>query len=60
MRMDDYVPAVSTPDDDLQPAAGLQRSGTGGLRFTSNVVGSLFLVTDVICFIIAAPITLLA
>src|SRR5919107_275595 len=31
-----------------------------GIRFTSNVVGSLFLVTDIICFIASAPITLAA
>jgi Undecaprenyl-phosphate glucose phosphotransferase len=29
-----------------------------GLRFTSNVVGSLFILTDVICFFLSAPITL--
>ncbi|MEA3080706.1 MAG: polysaccharide biosynthesis protein PslA, partial [Sphingomonadales bacterium] len=31
-----------------------------GLRFTSNVVGSLFLFTDIISFMVAAPITLAA
>ena len=29
-------------------------------RFTSNVVGSLFLLTDIVCFIVSAPITLAA
>jgi Undecaprenyl-phosphate glucose phosphotransferase len=40
------------------PAAA--RPNSGGLRFTSNVVGSLFLLTDIVCFILAAPITLAA
>ena len=30
------------------------------VRFTSNVVGFLFLLTDVACFIVSAPITLFA
>ena len=58
MRMDDCLPAVSTPDDEASAAAAQPRPRTHGLRFTSNVVGSMFLVTDVICFIVAAPITL--
>ena len=29
-------------------------------RFTSNVVGFLFLITDIVCFIVSAPITLAA
>src|SRR4051794_36111766 len=60
MRMDDFVPAAAAPNEEVLPTAAQQRSTTSGLRFTSNVVGSLFLVTDIICFIIAAPITLLA
>ena len=59
MRMDDFVPAASADDDD-GPGAALSRPRSNGLRFTSNVVGSLFLVTDIVCFIFAAPITLLA
>ena len=38
----------------VQPAS---RRPTTGLRFTSNVVGSLFIITDIICFLISAPIT---
>src|SRR5260221_2357868 len=60
MRMDDCVPSASPPDAQESPVAAEQRSASAGLRFTSNVVGSLFLVTDIICFIVAAPITLLA
>src|SRR3954454_7845181 len=58
MRMDDCLPADSPPEDELSAAGAPRRSG--GLRFTSNVVGSLFVVTDFICFIVAAPVTLLA
>jgi Undecaprenyl-phosphate glucose phosphotransferase len=58
MRMDDCLPAASPAEDPIATAAGPRRSG--GLRFTSNVVGSLFVVTDIICFIVAAPITLAA
>src|SRR5438270_13360371 len=59
MRMDDCIPAASPAEDEVLPVAE-RRSNSRGLRFTSNVVGSLFLVTDIICFISAAPITLTA
>ena len=55
MRLDDYVPADSASEEGMSAAP--QPKSTG-LRFTSNVVGSLFLVADIICFIVAAPITL--
>jgi Undecaprenyl-phosphate glucose phosphotransferase len=58
MRMDDCLPAASPADDAIAAVAAPPRSA--GLRFTSNVVGSLFIVTDIICFIVAAPITLAA
>ena len=60
MRMDDLVPSSSASDAEpaISDAGAAQRSD--GLRFTSNVVGSLFLLTDIICFIISAPITLAA
>ena len=32
----------------------------GGVRFTSNVVGTLFLISDILCFLISAPLTLFA
>ena len=64
MRMDDNSsPAVSSdgPADESHtvawPAAGSKKTG---LRFTSNVVGTLFVLTDVICFLISAPIAYLA
>ena len=64
MRIDDTrvfsAPAEPVPDDDPVLATTKTPSTKRTLRFTSNVVGSLFLVTDVICFIISAPITLAA
>src|SRR5438270_8787707 len=58
MRMDDCLPAARLPEEEMSAAGAPRRSG--GLRFTSNVVGSLFVVTDIICFIVSAPITLAA
>jgi Undecaprenyl-phosphate glucose phosphotransferase len=64
MRMDDNIclPAASEvgPEQVAKLAAAVPARGKSGLRFTSNVVGSLFLITDIICFIISAPITLAA
>ena len=61
--MDDniFVPAAAvvaeaeTPHGPTAPTASGRR-----IRFTSNVVGTMFLVTDIICFVISAPITLAA
>ena len=61
MRMDDNLSVAASEAaaaGETPPAALTPRGGR--LRFTSNVVGSLFLVTDVICFIVSAPITLAA
>lgn len=58
MRMDDCVPASSASESDVPAINSNKRPNAGGVRFTSNVVGSLFLVTDIICFTAAAPITL--
>ena len=41
-------------------AGAVPRQPKSGLRFTSNVVGSLFLWADILCFILSAPITLFA
>lgn len=61
MRMDDNLqplaPAEPGPEDAAVVAAAVERPAASKLRFTSNVVGSLFFVTDVICFLITAPIT---
>src|SRR5205085_5166239 len=57
MRMDDCLPAASVPDEEASAAASEPRRSSNGLRFTSNVVGSLFLFTDIVCFVIAAPTT---
>lgn len=64
MRMDDNI-CVASPSGEIAeetPASApvAERRRTGGVRFTSNVVGTLFLLTDVICFIVSAPITLAA
>jgi polysaccharide biosynthesis protein PslA len=63
MRMDDNICLPASGDsveiDDAQPPV-VAVPGRRSLRFTSNVVGSLFLVTDVLCFVISAPITLAA
>ena len=58
MRMDELAPAVSAPDDEAPAARPGVQPTAHRLRFTSNVVGSLYLLTDFVCFIIAAPITL--
>ena len=58
MRLDDYVPADSASEEGMSAAPSRPQPRSTGLRFTSNVVGSLFLVADIICFIVAAPITL--
>ena len=57
MRMDDCLPAASVQDEEASPPPSEPPRSSNGLRFTSNVVGSLFLFTDLICFVIAAPIT---
>lgn len=64
MRMDDNsslaasseVPASEEP---ALPTIG-GRARKPGLRFTSNVVGALFVLTDLICFVISAPVALVA
>ena len=58
MRMDDFVPAGSASEPEANSAGAGTAPRSNGLRFTSNVVGSLFLLADIICFIISAPITL--
>src|SRR6478672_5996606 len=60
MRMEDLVPAPAAPDDEISPVGETSRVPANGLRFTSNVVGSLFLVTDLLCFVLATPVTLAA
>ena len=63
MRMGENLNAVAaeaTEGGDIAPAAAVARHRPGGLRFTSNVVGFLFLVTDILCFTLSIPITLAA
>src|SRR5438270_5932736 len=62
--MDDNisVPAAieSTPADEKIVLPTGPRETNGRFRFTSNVVGFLFLVSDIVCFVVSAPITMLA
>ena len=60
MRMDDCLPAGSASEEQIPVPVHAPPAKPGGLRFTSNVVGFLFMVADIICFIVAAPITLAA
>ncbi len=63
MRMDDNIcvpaAAVLAEAETAHVPTAPARSG-GRIRFTSNVVGTMFLFTDIICFVISAPITLAA
>jgi Undecaprenyl-phosphate glucose phosphotransferase len=61
--MDDNIclpSAAAVADEEATPAAAAKGKSPRGIRFTSNVVGTLFLLTDIICFIVSAPITLAA
>src|SRR3954452_18799490 len=64
MRMDDNsLPAASAEAaaEEEVPVKSVRTSlPKRSLRFTSNVVGTLYVITDILCFIISAPITLLA
>ena len=64
MRMDDNINLPSAGSTEpVEQAAVPDRLASGkksGVRFTSNVVGFLFFVTDIICFAVSAPITLFA
>lgn len=64
MRMDDNTclpSAVGNEPVEAEPVTTQVAAITNsGVRFTSNVVGFLFLLTDVACFVVSAPITLLA
>ena len=63
MRMDENsslsVPTDDEPGSETVSTVDPTRRKTS-LRFTSNVVGSLFVVTDIAWFLISAPITLAA
>jgi Undecaprenyl-phosphate glucose phosphotransferase len=64
MRMDDNIGRSASPvpaagEEDPLSGLNLGRSKSR-LRFTSNVVGSLYVATDLICFILSVPITLAA
>lgn len=62
MRMDDNIclPATAeeAPTDAAKVAGAVPLRPKKGLRFTSNVVGSLFFLADILCFMVSAPFTL--
>jgi hypothetical protein len=60
MRLDDNYSVPPSPPTFATEEGTARPPRRIGLRFTSNVVGTLFLVTDIICFIVSAPITLAA
>lgn len=63
MRMDDNssTPAqAETASEEVATVPASPGRSKRGLRFTSNVVGTLFLLTDIVCFVLSAPITLAA
>jgi Undecaprenyl-phosphate glucose phosphotransferase len=64
MRLDDnvIVSASSEAASAEEPIGSpmVAEAPKHAVRFTSNVVGSLYLVTDIFCFVISAPITLVA
>jgi len=64
MRMDDnssLAGSSEVPPDEGPALPGVSAGAKKPrLRFTSNVVGTLFVLTDLICFFISAPIALAA
>src|SRR4051794_10451044 len=62
MRMDENyaIPTPPSGESDASPVEVGLPGGGARLRFTSNVVGSLFLLTDIVCFVVSAPVTLAA
>jgi Undecaprenyl-phosphate glucose phosphotransferase len=61
MEMDDnlHLPAAANAAPE-ESVVEFRQAAKQKLRFTSNVVGSLFFVADVICFAMSAPITVAA
>lgn len=59
MRMEDNlrVPVSSAKSAEITAPPSRPNSG---LRFTSNVVGTLYFLTDIVCFLVSAPLTLFA
>lgn len=51
---------LATPEEVAAPWAAPAARGRRRLRFTSNVVGTLYLLTDVVCFVVSVPVALLA
>jgi Undecaprenyl-phosphate glucose phosphotransferase len=62
MRMDDNLVSIAStqaaPEDAGVVMKAANRRASRKRRFTSNVVGSLFFLTDITCCAVSAPITL--
>ncbi len=57
MRMVDKQ-NMTTPATEVPGPFAAPISRRRSIRFTSNVVGTLYLLTDILCFLISAPITI--
>jgi Undecaprenyl-phosphate glucose phosphotransferase len=60
MRMVDKHSLATPTEQVASPLAAPARRGRRRIRFTSNLVGSLYLLTDILCFIISVPVALAA
>jgi len=60
MRMVDKQTLVTTTQEGASPTYVPPERGRRRIRFTSNVVGSLYLLTDILCFIVSVPVALAA
>src|SRR5947208_1638813 len=57
IQEDLLMPAVSVIAPADSPEVPQVNNQKSRIRFTSNVVGSMYLITDVLCFLVSAPIT---
>ena len=60
MRMVDKHSLATRTEQAASPLAAPAPRGRRRIRFTSNVVGSLYLLSDILCFIISVPVALAA
>lgn len=63
MRIDDNSVLAAPVEEECSTNGSVKPTAaprSRSIRFTSNVVGSLYIITDLICFIVSAPITLAA
>jgi Undecaprenyl-phosphate glucose phosphotransferase len=59
MRMVDKQ-SLTAADDAASPLGNPSTRPRRSIRFTSNVVGTLYLLTDILCFVISVPLALAA